>query len=477
MPTLAHQFVARLADDLARNQAHAAQMVTALEQRFAHDRLAAATLLLFASDPASGDLQGRLVQVVQQQLTATELQALLTTLQAATPLVRSRITAADDALIQGSGHRVIAPPGAVDLATSAGQRGRILDSPITVVGAGLPAPPAPSVPPAAPRTPIADPTLSADGIHFSFGHALIIGVGQYRDPGIPNVATTANDARALGNLLRDPQLAAYPDAQVRVLVDAKATRTNILDALSELAQRAVGGTALIFFAGHGEAVDGSYALLPSDADVNRLAATGIDAALFHQLVAKVRSQAKRLVVLLNCCHAGGVGDAVLDASGSLLSGSAPPAEFYRPLAVGSGQVVISSSRPAQKSGARSQQNPQHTTFGAHLLAALRGGVPGDGPAVGVFELFAAICASVPADARQVTYLGAPLQQEPLFYASQLDENLAVALRPGWQGGTLSGDVQHQARRLVELELQIERTGADPALRGERDALLRALTES
>ncbi|RRR70911.1 MAG: caspase family protein [Candidatus Viridilinea halotolerans] len=337
-----------------------------------------------------------------------------------------------------------------------------------------PTPPASPVSAVAPRTPIADPTLSADGIHFSFGHALVIGVGQYRDPGIPNVATTANDARVLGALLRDPQAAAYPDAQVRVLVDAKATRTSITAALSELAQRAVGGTALIFFAGHGEAVDGSYCLLPSDADVHRLAATSIDAALFHQLVAEVRSQAKRLVVLLNCCHAGGVGDAVLDASGALLSGSAPPTDFYRPLAVGSGQVVISSSRPAQKAGARSHANPQHTTFGTHLLAALRGNVPGDGPAVRVFELFAALCASVPADARHINYQGAPLQQEPLFYASQLDDNLAVALRPGWQGGTLSSDVQHQAHRLVELELQMERTNSDPVLRGERDALLRAL---
>ncbi|RRR68095.1 MAG: caspase family protein [Candidatus Viridilinea halotolerans] len=336
-----------------------------------------------------------------------------------------------------------------------------------------PTPPAPPAAPAALRATITDPTLSVDGRHFSFGHALVIGVGQYRDSGIADVATAANDARALGHLLRDPQLAAYPDAQVRVLVDAKATRTNILDALGELAQRAVGGTALIFFAGHGEQVDGSYTLLPFDAEASRLAATGIDAALFQQLVAKVRSQAKRLLVLLNCCHAGGVGGVVLEATGRL-SGSAPPADFYSPLAEGSGQVVISSARPAQKAGAQSTTNPQHTTFGAHLLAALRGNVPGDGPAVGVFELFAALRANVPADARQITYQGAPLRQEPLFYASQLDDNLAVALRPSWQGGTLSSDVQHQARRLVELELQIELTGTDPVLSAERDALLRAL---
>jgi hypothetical protein len=334
--------------------------------------------------------------------------------------------------------------------------------------------PAESLVAAVPRQRIDDPTLSTDGAHFSFGHALIIGVGTYQDTHIRSVSTTANDARALASLLRDPQLAAYPDAQVNILLDAKASRTNILDALEDLANRVHGGTALIFFAGHGEPVGTSYALLPSDTNLKNLAGTALTAEVFHQRVAKVRANAKRLVVMLNCCHAGGVGDAVLGTGAELLSGAAPPADFYRPLAGGSGQVVISSSRPTQKSGAGSKANPQHTPFGAQLLAALRGPAPGVGAGVGIFELFAYLRAQVPTDAKHIWYQGAPLLQEPLFYASQLDDNIPVALRPGWQGGTLSDDTLSLAMRLAELELIAEAGALTPAQVAERDTLLTRL---
>ncbi len=334
--------------------------------------------------------------------------------------------------------------------------------------------PAPIVPPR-PRARIADATLSVDGVHFSYGHALVIGVGRYRDRAIPTVVTTANDARAIGAVLCDQHLAAYPSDQVCVLTDAEATRAAILDALEALAQRAAGATALICFAGHGELLGDDYVLLPFDTDTRRLGETTLTSARFHDAVAKVRARAKRLIVLLNCCHAGGVGAALLHTASSdtLLQGSAPPAAFYRPLAVGSGQVVISSSRPEQKSGAVAQRNAHHTPFGAVLLDALRGAAPGDGPAVGVFELFAALRTHVPIDASHIRYQGGPLRQEPLFYAHQLDDNLPVALRPGWQGGTLSGAILNQVRRLVEQELQSERsiTGHPGSANTELDARL------
>jgi len=331
--------------------------------------------------------------------------------------------------------------------------------------------------PLTPRQHISDATLSADGVHFSYGHALIIGVGTYEHPYIPTVPTTAADARALAALLRNPALAAYPKAQVRVLTGAEATRSNIVTALEALADAAHGGTALIFFAGHGEPVGGSYALLPHDAQLGRLAETGLTAELFHAQVAKIRARARRLVVLLNCCHAGGIGDEVLSAGGSGLSGDAPPPDFYRPLSVGSGQVVISSSRPSQKSAARSNQQPQHSPFGAHLLDALSGKAPGSGAGVGVFELFAYLRAQVPLDAQHTRYNFQPTVQEPLFYASQLDDNVAVALRAGTHGDTLGAGLEQQVRRLAELELQIEEldSTAPPALLAERDGLLRVLT--
>lgn len=253
-------------------------------------------------------------------------------------------------------------------------------------------------------------------------------------------------------------------------------RSSLLAALDELAERVAGAeqsTALIFFAGHGEPAGASYALLPHDALLTNLAATGITAEVFHERVAQVRARARRLVVLLNCCHAGGVGDEVLGGLGDETpSGAAPPPEFYRPLVIGSGQVVISSSRPGQKPGARSRHNPQHTTFGAHLLEALRGAAPGAGAGVGVFDLFAHLRTAVPPDACHIPYLGKPLVQEPLFYANQLDDNIPVALRPAGSDGVL-GTHDSLIARLIALELEIEALGeAVPAeLRANRDAVL------
>jgi hypothetical protein len=318
-----------------------------VHRRLASDRMAAATLTLFESDPRSADLQRRLAAALAARLTSGELHALLARLRGShpPPQVRSQIIAGEDALIQGSGHRVIAPGGPVDLHTSAGPRSRIIDSPITIAGAGAGSAPAPlSSAAAAPRRESPPPALSADGSHFTFGHALLIGVSVYQTAylNVPG-GTTAQDARALAHLLRDPQRAAYPEEQVRVLLDAAATRARILAELDALAQRlagAPGSTALIFFAGHGTPCGASYALLPHDANPVHLAATAVTAELFHRAVAQVRAQARRLVVLLNCCHAGGVGDAVLDA-GDVLSGAAPPPEFYRPLAARTGPVVVS----------------------------------------------------------------------------------------------------------------------------------------
>lgn len=106
---------------------------------------------------------------------------------------------------------------------------------------------------------------------------------------------------------------------------------------------------------------------------------------------------------------------------------------------------------------------------------MRGKAPGEGAGVGIFELFAHLSRHIPPDARHLTYQWKPLVQEPLFYASQLDDNIAVALRPGWRGGTLGADLEQQVRRLVELELQIElasEMGTVPqALLEELDRLL------
>ena len=332
----------------------------------------------------------------------------------------------------------------------------------------------------APRT--LDAGLSSDGVHFSFGHALLIGVGDYANRQLTAPAT-ANDARLLAQLLRDPAAAAYPAEQVTLLSGADATQAHVLKALDDFAiqvARAQPATALLFFAGHGINRDGVYYLLPYDYNRAQLATTAIDAATFRAKVEAIATNSQKLLVLLNCCHSGGVGGGVLEDVEVDQVPQAPPRSFYAPLAEGSGSVVISSSKSNERSGALSAHNDQATVFGAQLLDALGGKAPGQEATVGVFELFSYLSRSVPADARTITdpNTNQPLEQHPLIYARQVDQDFPVTLRPGKPSGTLDATLRESIDELARIEFKLAEFDSEAQAPAElvmrRDQLLAQL---
>ena len=352
------------------------------------------------------------------------------------------------------------------------------DNKRVITAPGTRTPPAPAPTPT-PRPPL-PATLSADGVHFTAGHALLIGVGSYEHWGL-DAPNTAADAQHLAALLKDAQIAAYPAPQVTVVSATAATHAGILAALDAFASQlatATAPTAVVFFAGHGKQTDTGYYLLPHDYNAARIGETAISAATFHAKIAAIRQHAQKLVVLLNCCHAGGVGDDVLNAEPVDESITPPPRDFFAPLVAGSGQIVISSSKAGQKSGARSTVNANLTVFGAQLAAALEGSAPGGDAGIGVLDLFAYLSAHVPQDAAGLIYQHAPLAQHPLLYAHQVDQNFALALRPGWQGGTLDADHADLVTQLATLEIQLtaydSEANAPAVLTKQRDELLRQL---
>lgn len=85
------------------------------------------------------------------------------------------------------------------------------------------------------------------------GRAVIVGVGQYADPELPDLEGPPHDARAMRALLIDRF--GFPPAQITLLVDGQATREAILRALAEMAWR-VGRDepAVFYFSGHGARV-------------------------------------------------------------------------------------------------------------------------------------------------------------------------------------------------------------------------------
>ncbi|MGH9850195.1 MAG: caspase family protein [Blastocatellia bacterium] len=192
---------------------------------------------------------------------------------------------------------------------------------------------------------------------FSHGYAMVVGVGA-------DLPVTVADATAIAGLLCDQSRCAYPTNQVKLLTSDKACRNNILSALDWLAKSAGrDDTAIVYFSGHGiQSPD--YHLLPFGYNLKDLPGTAITGETFTEQLRAI--QAKKLVVMLDCCHAGGQAEA-----------KAPlPPSVIAQLGGSSGRVVLASSRRDQLSYIL----PGHSrsVFTEALLEALAG--------YGAFEL-------------------------------------------------------------------------------------------
>lgn len=173
--------------------------------------------------------------------------------------------------------------------------------------------------------------------------AVIIGVGDFASPQIPKLRYPAKDAQdfydfllSKGNFRKD---------HILLLKDSQATRDHIVDALGEnwLPRRVMkDDLVVIFMSSHGSSADsaGDNFIIAYDTDPNRSYATGIR---FQDLAHEVtkRTGCDRLVMLLDACHSGA---AVQGEKGLVRAGN-----FDINSITGSGQLVISSSSPAQTS--------------------------------------------------------------------------------------------------------------------------------
>ncbi len=197
---------------------------------------------------------------------------------------------------------------------------------------------------------------------FANGYALLIGVGA-------DLPVTVQDATALRDVLVDPNCAAYPPAQVTLLTEAAATRQQVLAAFDQtIAQvnQNPEATVIVYYSGHGGRIQSTdaYFLVPYGYDPSQRAATAIAGLEFTEKIEAIK--ARKLVVLLDCCHAGGV-PALKEAGEAFVKTPLPP-DLLHVLGTGSGRVVVASSREDEFSYTG---NP-YSAFTACLLEALQG---------------------------------------------------------------------------------------------------------
>lgn len=247
---------------------------------------------------------------------------------------------------------------------------------------------------------------------FDQGYALVIGVGA----DLPN---TVDDAQGLADILRDPARCAYPPDHVHLLGQDMATRQGILAALDELAGRTdAQSTVVVYFSGHGyragPPADEAYYLMPYGYDLDRLDQTAVSGAEFADRLQAIGAQ--KLLLLLDCCHAGGIGES--QAPGRQLAKSALPPEARRLLAEGSGRVIIASSQEDELSFA----GKPYSAFTLAVVEALSG--------VGVARQDGTVrVADLALHAREVVPGRTGGRQHPILHFEQAD-NFALAFYAG-----------------------------------------------
>lgn len=195
--------------------------------------------------------------------------------------------------------------------------------------------------------------------------ALIVGISNFADPKL-NLKYAAKDARDLAGFLIGEQH--FAADHVRLITDAQATRARILSDLGDKWLPRVAGPddlVLIYFSSHGSPSDLDVKnvnyLIAHDTEVDNLYASGIPIQDLARVI-KARVHSDRVIVILDACYSGSadVGGKGLYRVGNVSADD---------LAQGTGQLVISSSQPNQRSW--ESKRYQGSVFTKCLIEGLR----------------------------------------------------------------------------------------------------------
>jgi Caspase domain/TIR domain len=261
-------------------------------------------------------------------------------------------------------------------------------------------------------------------------HALIIGIAEYQHiASLPE--TVKNDATDIYNLLTDPQHCGYLPENVDLLLNAKATGEAVHQALIDLTARTNHDSVIfIYISSHGGRIpSGDYKgeyLFPTnvvaenDQSIAESAISGTELSTALSAIS-----ARKMVVIFDCCHAGGLS--YMKDSNRVTFEKGLPDSYYQSLQTGRGRVIIASSRDTEHSHIFS--GDRNSLFTKHLLAGLRGRVLSDDGLVHIFNLFEYL---------QPLVTGEEAQQHPVF-KSDLEENFPIAFYIGGRKGKIPVD--------------------------------------
>jgi len=135
-------------------------------------------------------------------------------------------------------------------------------------------------------------------------YVLAIGVSKYEDKNL-TLGFAAKDAKDFAESFLKQKDGLYRDVAVKVLINEKATKDEIIDGLDWISKETTNkDVAIVFLAGHGlNDTGGVYYYLPVNANLDRLRRTAVP---FTEMKNTVASLSGKTILFIDTCHAGNV---------------------------------------------------------------------------------------------------------------------------------------------------------------------------
>jgi uncharacterized caspase-like protein len=214
--------------------------------------------------------------------------------------------------------------------------------------------------------------------------ALVIGISQFIDKGIPSLNFSTQDADAFAAELKDPEIGRFPAENVREITNAEATTKNIKEQLNWIARSAQpNDLVVIYVATHGsprslDSVSGVNYLITYDTemydggnfDEDAMYGSALPMVELADAVA-TRMKALRTLVVLDTCYSGGSIGNQVTANGKATVMAAPSRTMLEQMGQGTGRIVLAASQSDEES--LESKKLGHGYFTYYLLEALKSG--------------------------------------------------------------------------------------------------------
>jgi len=224
---------------------------------------------------------------------------------------------------------------------------------------------------------------------------LAVGVSNYQNPAL-NLKYADNDALVLARTIKKEEGGIFSEVFTKTLVNAMATRGNILTAMTtHLGKAAPNDVVFIFLAAHGikNIQTGSYYFLPYNADTQNLIYEGLKWSDFDEAIKIISQNVNKVVLVLDTCHSGAINVAMRDLS--------PGEDLAATIQASTGLFILSASKSGEISMEDSNlqlpgESKGHGAFTYALLKGLKGEANYDKNSyLSIVELFSYVAAQVP----------------------------------------------------------------------------------